>query len=78
MADKSFDPSAYPVPAGFAEILKDLNREILREQPADIYQFCANHFHRRLAEQRTALISNGNYIYIRGKDRGERFSGCLH
>ncbi|KAJ3108559.1 hypothetical protein HDU97_000841 [Phlyctochytrium planicorne] len=45
------------VPAAFPEILKDLNREVIREQPKDIYQFCANYFFQKLAEQRTKLIT---------------------
>ncbi|KNC97745.1 hypothetical protein, variant [Spizellomyces punctatus DAOM BR117] len=51
-----FSPDQFTVPAEFPEILKDLNRELLRAQPKDIYQFCANYFHRKLEEQRTKLI----------------------
>jgi hypothetical protein len=36
---EKFNPEQFTVPAGFPEILKDLNREILRAQPKDIYQF---------------------------------------
>ncbi|KAJ3205661.1 hypothetical protein HDU67_008715 [Dinochytrium kinnereticum] len=46
------DRQPLTVPAGFPEILKDLNREVLRHQPKDIYQFCATYFQKRLAEQR--------------------------
>ncbi|KAJ3113224.1 hypothetical protein HK100_002055 [Physocladia obscura] len=46
----------FAVPAEFPEILKDLNREVLRAQPKDIYQFCATYFHNKLAEQRKELI----------------------
>jgi hypothetical protein len=52
MADK-FNPEQFSVPSGFPEILKDLNREILRAQPKDIYQFCAAYFSKKLTEQRT-------------------------
>ncbi|KAJ3238232.1 hypothetical protein HDU81_008214 [Chytriomyces hyalinus] len=44
------------LPAEFPEILKDLNREVLRSQPKDIYQFCANYFYGKLADQRKELI----------------------
>ncbi|KAJ3116648.1 hypothetical protein HDU96_009101 [Phlyctochytrium bullatum] len=47
--------TALTVPAAFPEILKDLNREVLRHQPKDIYQFCATYFHKKLAEQRSKL-----------------------
>jgi hypothetical protein len=34
----------YEVPEGFNEILEDLIREILREQPSDIIAFAAHYF----------------------------------
>ncbi|KAJ3294636.1 hypothetical protein HK104_003454 [Borealophlyctis nickersoniae] len=49
-----FNPEQFTVPAAFPEILKELNREVLRHQPKDIYQFCADYFHKQLAEQRTS------------------------
>ncbi|KAJ3239404.1 hypothetical protein HDU81_006082 [Chytriomyces hyalinus] len=52
----SSDADQFAVPAEFPEILKDLNREVLRAQPKDIYQFCANYFHGKLADQRKELI----------------------
>lgn len=48
------DPS---IPQGFPDVLKDLNREVLRAQPSDIYQFCANHFAKKLELQRKNLSS---------------------
>ncbi|KAJ3129358.1 hypothetical protein HK100_008673 [Physocladia obscura] len=54
--DGSNMESDFAVPAEFPEILKDLNREVLRAQPKDIYQFCATYFHTKLAEQRKELI----------------------
>ncbi|KAI8800558.1 cyclic nucleotide-binding-like protein [Cladochytrium replicatum] len=50
----SSDPST--VQSVFPEILKDLNREVLRAQPQDIYQFCANYFNQKLAEERSKLL----------------------
>ena len=58
MAER-FNPDEFTVPAAFPEILKDLNREVLRNQPKDIYQFCADYFHQKLAEQRSKLIDLG-------------------
>ncbi|KAI8910536.1 hypothetical protein PhCBS80983_g02664 [Powellomyces hirtus] len=51
-----FNPDQFTVPADFPEILKDLNKEILRSQPHDIFQFCSNYFQRKLEEQRTQLV----------------------
>jgi cAMP-dependent protein kinase regulator len=58
MTDK-FNTDQFTVPAAFPEILKDLNREVLRNQPKDIYQFCAAYFHRKLSEQRGKLVTVG-------------------
>ncbi|KAJ3085359.1 hypothetical protein HK102_000073 [Quaeritorhiza haematococci] len=52
-----FNPDQFIVPASFPEILKDLNREVLRAQPQDIYQFCANYFNKKLADQRSTLLT---------------------
>lgn len=41
----------YTIPTGFPETLKDLNREILRHQPKDIYQFCSEYFNNLLTQQ---------------------------
>ncbi|KAI9333542.1 cyclic nucleotide-binding-like protein [Zopfochytrium polystomum] len=59
---EKFKPDQFTVPANFPEILKDLNREVLRSQPKDIYQFCATYFHKKLAEQRSKLVN-----YVAGK-----------
>jgi hypothetical protein len=34
----------FPIPEGFPDILHDLSKEILRNQPADIIEFCAMYF----------------------------------
>jgi len=34
----------FPVPAGFQEVLADLTREVLREQPVNIVEFAAVYF----------------------------------
>ncbi|KAI8817229.1 cyclic nucleotide-binding-like protein [Fimicolochytrium jonesii] len=51
-----FNSDQFTVPAEFPEILKDLNKEILRAQPQDIYQFCSNYFQKKLEEQRTSEV----------------------
>ncbi|KAI8621947.1 camp-dependent protein kinase regulatory subunit [Chytriomyces sp. MP71] len=61
----------FAVPAEFPEILKDLNREVLRAQPKDIYQFCATYFHQKLAEQRKELIELASGI-SGGEDNEEQ------
>ena len=38
-------------PADFPEILKDLNREILRENPKDILEFCASYFQQKISDR---------------------------
>jgi hypothetical protein len=45
----STNPEALPpsVPAEFPEILRDLNREILKAQPENIISFCADYFNRK-------------------------------
>ena len=45
--------SSYQIPDGFEQVLKDLNREILREQPNDIISFCAAFFNSRIQQQVT-------------------------
>ncbi|KAJ3195889.1 hypothetical protein HK101_010721 [Irineochytrium annulatum] len=41
----------FEVPAEFPALLRDLNREILRHQPKDVYHFCATYFHKKVAER---------------------------
>ena len=52
----TFQAGSITVPTQLPEILKDLNREILRHQPKDITLFCADYFQKKLAEQRGGLI----------------------
>lgn len=42
------------VPVDFPNILRDLNRAILKEQPTDIIQFCSNYF-KTLMEQQSGI-----------------------
>ncbi|KAF3920899.1 hypothetical protein ABW21_db0207791 [Orbilia brochopaga] len=38
-----------------------LEREMLKQQPADILQFCANHFNKRLEAQRAEFLLSGHH-----------------
>lgn len=42
------------LPSSYSAILSDLNREVLRSQPSDPLQFCANWFASRLEQERAA------------------------
>ncbi|MCJ1352589.1 MAG: hypothetical protein MMC33_002573 [Icmadophila ericetorum] len=44
------------LPPSYINELNTLNREILRAQPSDILQFCANFFNRRLESQRAEYL----------------------
>ncbi|CAG8548014.1 8886_t:CDS:2 [Ambispora gerdemannii] len=48
------------VPPAYIQILHDLNREVAQAQPKDVHQFCANYFNRKLEEQRSRFIPNGD------------------
>ncbi|KAJ3223927.1 hypothetical protein HK099_000523 [Clydaea vesicula] len=47
-SNKIGTPIQYTIPPGLPELLKSLNKEILREQPKNIYQFCSNYFNQKL------------------------------
>jgi hypothetical protein len=42
-----------PVPEGFEEILHDLIKEILRNQPEEIDKFCYNYFDKLIRKRKT-------------------------
>ncbi|GAA5874820.1 hypothetical protein JCM16303_002997 [Sporobolomyces ruberrimus] len=46
------------LPSSYSAILSDLNREVLRAQPSDPLQFCANWFASRLEQERTQSRSS--------------------
>ena len=46
-------PIPASIPAEFPEILRDLNRAILKAQPNDIIVFCADYFTQKKAEETT-------------------------
>jgi len=44
------------LPSDYQNEISALNREVQRQQPRDILQFCANFFHRRLESQRAEFL----------------------
>ena len=44
------------LPSTYTNELNNLNREILKSQPQDVLQFCANYFNRRLESQRAEFL----------------------
>src|SRR5436305_10045889 len=44
------------LPSAYINEITNLNREILKSQPTDILQFCANFFQRRLESQRAEFL----------------------
>ncbi|KAL1962494.1 hypothetical protein VTN77DRAFT_9615 [Rasamsonia byssochlamydoides] len=50
--------SSDALPLAYQNEINDLNREILKHQPADILQFCANFFNRRLELERSAFLAS--------------------
>lgn len=59
------------LPASYSALLSDLNRDVMRAQPADPLQFCANWFASRLEEERTVMRSNS------GSSHGRSPSGAF-
>ncbi|GAA5950698.1 hypothetical protein JCM3765_000582 [Sporobolomyces pararoseus] len=51
------------LPSSYSAILSDLNREVLRAQPSDPLQFCANWFAARLEQERTQTRNSAPTSY---------------
>jgi hypothetical protein len=58
----------------YSDILDELERDLRRERPSDVLQFCANYFNGKLAEQREILLSQTN-LDPSGKVRALFFLG---
>ena len=56
-------PETAKVPAEFPEILRELNRAILRDKPEDIYSFSAAYFRKRITEIKN-MASKAFFIVI--------------
>jgi hypothetical protein len=50
MSTVEHTPVPASVPAEFPEILRELNRAILKSQPSDIIQFCADYFNEKVKQ----------------------------
>ena len=51
-----------PVPEGFEEILHDLIKEILRNQPEEIDKFCYNYFDKLIRKRKTGAKNKTDNI----------------
>jgi hypothetical protein len=51
-----------PVPEGFEEILHDLIKEILRNQPEEIDKFCYNYFDKLIRKRNTGAKNKTDNI----------------
>ena len=64
------------LPDSYQNEIQALNREILKEEPKDILQYCANFFNRRLEAQRAEfLLSSGHQRKDGGKMAASAFPG---
>lgn len=56
-SDLTLPPSfPMPLPSDYTNEINTLNREVLKDRPSDILQFCANFFQRRLESQRAEFL----------------------
>ncbi|BGP25067.1 cAMP-dependent protein kinase regulatory subunit [Rhodotorula toruloides] len=60
------------LPSSYSAILSDLNREVLRAQPSDPLQFCANWFSSRLEQERISARATGGRGGQRSVDESMR------
>jgi hypothetical protein len=50
-------PVPATIPEEFPEILRDLNRAILKAQPEDIIAFCADYFNKKVKEAGISVLT---------------------
>lgn len=60
------------LPLAYQNEITILNREILKHQPADIVQFCANFFNHRLESERTDFLNSKRQRSPAGDQQGPR------
>lgn len=69
------------LPPAYIEEINILEREVARNQPRDILQFCANHFSRRLEAQRSEFLlhqqTTFNPFKMSGLSQTDRFPSTL-
>lgn len=59
------------LPPDFSNEINALSREVLKQQPADILQFCANFFNRRLESQRAEFHLSQQHSSPKGRGMAE-------
>ncbi|KAJ4299165.1 hypothetical protein N0V90_004409 [Kalmusia sp. IMI 367209] len=59
------------LPPDYSNEISALNREILKHQPADVLQFCANFFLRRLESQRAEFLLSQQHSSPKGRGMAE-------
>jgi len=64
-------------PSNYLEEIESLNQEVLKSQPTDILQFCANYFGRRLEAQRAQLLLSKSSSAESPEMSGSTFPGRL-
>ncbi|GAA5871470.1 hypothetical protein JCM8547_001352 [Rhodosporidiobolus lusitaniae] len=63
------------LPSSYSAILSDLNREVLRAQPSDPLQFCANWFAQRLEQERIQSRVSTSSPSAGGQGRASSLAG---
>lgn len=63
------------LPLSYSNEINSLNREILREQPDDVLQYCANFFSRRLEAQRAEFLLTQSHQGTNTKMAASAFPG---
>ncbi len=58
------------LPPTYTNEINTLNREILKSQPSDVLQFCANFFNKRLESQRAESLLSLEHTSTKGKGTG--------
>lgn len=59
------------LPPDYANEISALNREVLKHQPPDVLQFCANFFLRRLESQRAEFLLSQHHSSPKGRGMAE-------
>ena len=59
------------LPPDYSNEISALNREILKAQPSDVLQFCANFFLRRLESQRAEFLLSQQHSSQKGGGMAE-------
>lgn len=63
------------LPPTYSNEISALNREVLKHQPPDILQFCANFFLRRLESQRAEFLLSQQHSSPQGRGMASSFPG---